>query len=273
MTDARVRQLGVYVLGQAETSSGEHDVRTFQLGAYGLGNYPSALVRDYQQGAYALSSAETSSGQHDVNTYQLGAYALVLGIPARRDLRAWTFTQDDHDFYVLQLGDTGTLVFDKLSRQWSQWASPDYPYWRANDGCGWEGYNLACDPRSGVIWKIDPEGRLDYGTTPIRSVVTGQMTGRFRNYVNCFMAELAVSETLPPTGIAANTTSISLRTYDSNGLNSVSHGSIAGEDIGNDITVRWYGLGLMQAPGRIFEIIDTGYARRIDGLNLEVGDG
>lgn len=248
-------------------------VAAFQVGVYGLAQAPADEAHDYQQGVYSLGAAETSNTFHDVNAYQLGVYALVKGLADRRDLRAWTFTQDDHDFYVLQLGDESTLVYDKLSGQWAQWTSPSFVYWRGQDGCDWEGYNLACDTETGKIWEIDAEGRLDYGTTSIRSQVTGQITDRFRNFVNCYMAELAVSEAQPPASIDPSTVGITLRTVDSNGLNSVTHGEVTGEAVGDDITVRWYGLGLMQAPGRVFEITDTGYARRIDGLNLEIGNG
>jgi hypothetical protein len=34
---------------------------------------------------------------------------------------------------------------------------------------------------------------------------------------------------------------------------------------------RFYGLGLLKSPGALFEITDYGYARRIDGLNVEMG--
>ena len=247
------------------------DVRVQQLGTYALGQEPVEFIYSSQAGLYILGAAETSSTFHDVKVHQLGAYALVKGLVDRRDLRAWTFTQDDHDFYVLQLGDESTLIFDKRTGQWASWVSPDFVYWRGQDGCDWEGYNLCCDTESGVIWEIDPTSRLDYTTTPITSKVSGQITERFRKFVNCYMAELAVSEAEPPTGVDASTVGITLRTFDSNGLNSVTHGEVTGEAIGDNITVRWYGLGLMQAPGRVFEITDTGYARRIDGLNLEIG--
>lgn len=249
------------------------NIKASQLGVYAMGQQPADEVYDYQSGSYILGAAETSNTFHDVTAYQLGAYALVKGLVDRRDLRAWTFTQDDHDFYVLQLGDESTLVYDKYTQQWAKWVSPDFVYWRGQDGCDWEGYNVCCDTESGIIWQIDPEGRLDYETDPIRSQVTGQLTERFRKHVNCYMAELAISEAQPPASIDASTIGITLRTFDSNGLNSVTHGEVVGEDIGEDITVRWYGLGLMQAPGRVFEITDTGYARRVDGLNLEVGGG
>jgi hypothetical protein len=242
-----------------------------QIGTYALATFPTAQARASQLPIAVLAAAETSNGLHDAKVHQLGAYALVRGKLDRRDLRAWTFTQDDHDFYVLQLGDVGTLVFDKLTGQWAQWRSPEFVYWRGNDGVQWEGWNICCDTESGILWIIDPEGRLDDDTTPITSIVSGRAQTRMRKNAQCHMAELAVSEKEPSTGIDASTLTITLRTSDDDGQTYTSHGDVAGEDIGEDITVRWYGLGLMPAPGRVFEITDTGYARRIDGFNIEVG--
>lgn len=243
-----------------------------QLGVYSLATFPTAQARGLQLPIAVLGAAETSSGFHDVTTYQAGAYALVRGKIDRRDLRAWTFTQDDHDFWVLQLGDVGTLVYDKLSGMWSQWRSPGFVYWRGNDGVQWEGWNICCDTESGILWEIDAEGRLDNATTPITSVMTGGMSTRMRKVLQNFMAELTISEGEPPTGFDDGSVGITLRTSDDAGFNFVDHGEIAGGAIGEDMTVRWYGLGTVPAAGRIYELTDTGYARRIDGFNVEVSD-
>ena len=185
-----------------------------------------------------------------------------------RTLRAWTFTQDDHDFYVLLAG-SKTYVYDNLTSQWCQWQSPGFTYWQGIDGCDWEGINVCCDPNTGVIYKIDPDNRLDFGTTPIVSQIFGGMTERFRNLTPCYMAEVALSEGQPPAGIDASTVGIQLRTFDT--LNWTDHGTIQGQSSGNMLYARFYGLGLMKSPGVLFEITDFGYARRIDGLNIEMG--
>lgn len=186
-----------------------------------------------------------------------------------RILRAWTFTQDDHDFYVLQAG-AYTYVYDKLTSQWCQWQSPDAQfYFRGADGCAWNGINVCCDPDSGILYQIDPTGRLDYKTTPITSVVYGGMTERFRDHVPAYMAEVAISQANPPAGIDGSTLSITLDSYDT--INWYGHGSVAGSLVGTPTWVRFYGLGLIGSPGRLFRITDTGVARRIDGINLEIG--
>lgn len=246
-------------------------INASQLGAYVWGNYSSADTRNSQAGAYVFGAAETSNTYHDVSAHQLGVYAWVRRYPTRRELRVFQFVQDDHHFYGVQLGDSITLIWDKYTGQWSNWVSPGYAYWRVNDAVDWEGMNLGGDPQSGKIWEIDPEGRLDYGDTPIRSVVTGGNSLRMRQSIPCYMAELTVSDANP--SISDGTVGITLRTSDDQNQTFFSHGEILGEDLGDSTLFRWYGLGLMDSPGRTFEIIDTGYARRIEGLNIEVPDG
>lgn len=244
-----------------------------QLGVIALVDQPAISAISSQLGVAAVSAAETSNGTYDVYAHQLGAYALVRPNGDRRELRAWRLKQDDHEWYGLQLGADGTLLYDKLTNQWCQWKSPGYTHWRAEDIVDWEGFNLAADTETGKIFEIDAEGRLDYGDTPITSKIVGYFTHRMREHKPCYMAELAVSEGQPPSGFEDGSVGISLRTSTDNGQSFVNHGEVAGEGVSEDMTARWYGLGLMKSPGMLFEITDTGYARRIDGLDIETVDG
>lgn len=265
-----VSKATLHVGSFTEPEPGYYDVHAIQLGAYVIATFPTGELIANQLGISALGSAEESSGLHDVSAHQLGIYVLCRPNADRRELRAWTFKQDDHEFYGIQLGSEGTIVWDKLTNQWCTWKSPGFTYWRAEDVCDWEGYNLAGDTESGKIFQIDPEGRLDYNDTPIVSRIVGYLTHRFRKNTPCYMAELALSEGQPPSGFADGTVGITLRTSTDDGTTFHDHGEVAGEGIGEDMTARWYGLGLMKSPGMLFEITDTGYARRIDGLDIEV---
>lgn len=247
-----------------------------QAVVYGLVAQPADQTKVEQVAVLSVNAAQTSSGSYQMKTHQVVAYALVKAFGDKRKLRAWTFPQDDHKFWIVQLGnENGTLVYDLYTEQWCTWNSDGYAYWRGEDGCAWEGFNVCCDPLSGKIFQIDPEGRLDYNDlsttniTPITSVVVGGFTKRLRTTVPCFMAELAISEGSPPSGIDPTTVGLTLRSGDT--LNWYDHGSVPGTTAGDKVTVRWYGLGLMTYPGRIFEITDTGYARRIDGFNIDIG--
>lgn len=227
-------------------------------------NFPTAGARTTQ--AFGLVAAFSTP---DVRTTQAYLLVAIKTGAEERALRAWTFTQDDHDFYVLQLGGSATYVFDKLTGQWCQWQSPGLAYWSGEDGCDWEGFNVCCDPDTGKIFKIDPDNRLDNNDTPIASQVFSVITARFRKLVPIFMAEVAISEGRPPAGIDPTTVGIQLRTSDT--LNWTDHGVVNGEETGEMTYARWYGLGLAQSPGILFELTDTGYARRIDGLSIELG--
>lgn len=243
-----------------------------QLGIYVLATFPSDEAIASQLGTPVLAASETSSGLYRTLAHQLGCYVLCRPNGDRRELRAWRFKQDDNEFYGIQLGTDGTLVYNMLSQQWCQWRSPGEIFWRVEDVVDWEGFNLGCDSNTGKVWEIDPEGRLDYDDTPIVSIVVGYLTHRMRQFVQCHMAELAVSEGQPPSGFADGSVGISLRTSTDDGQTYVNHGEVPGEGIGEDMTARWYGLGLMRQPGMLFELTDTGYARRIDGLDIEMGD-
>lgn len=243
-----------------------------QLGLYAVANAPADEALVNQLGIQLVANAETDNGFHDIIAHQLGLYALARRGGDRKELRAWTFKQDDHEFYVLQLNGEDTIVFDKLTGQWTDWVSPDFDHWRGADGCNWAGIAVCGDTASGKLWKIDPDGRLDYETTPITSIIVGGMTERMRLHVPVYMAELAVSEEEPALTEDEDTEGvigITLRTGDGKG-NWYEHGDGVGID--ENVTVRWYGLGLARSPGMVFEFTNTGYARRVDGLNIEVPD-
>lgn len=248
---------------------------TTQVVAYAVGGQVADESRAEQAVVLVAAAGNTPDATYPVYQQQFVAYALVKRNGDKRKLRAWTFPQDEHKFYVLQLGNSnGTLVYDTLTQQWARWQSPTEVYWRGEDGCDWEGFNVCCDTLSGKIFQIDAEGRLDYNDTtdaddtPVTSIITGGMTKRMRTNTPCYMAELAISEGQPPAGFDETTVGISMTTTDTQVTYDHGQGLVAGDGI----TVRWYGLGLMNHPGRVFYITDTGYARRIDGLNIELGD-
>jgi hypothetical protein len=269
--EPQVSQYGTYALTASDLAEGGFDLRTQMLGAYSLGTAPAEEAYGNQMAAQILGQAEEASGFHDVTAYQFGAYALVASFPDRRDLRAWTFTQDDHDFYVLHVGPDGTIIYDKLTEQWCTWWSPGYRYWRGADGCEWAGMNLACDQRSGRIWEVDPTGRADYGDTPIESKVTGMVPARLRQAIPVYAGELIVSQGQPSESLEGVEVGINLRFSDDGMVSWVDMGTVVGEPYGQFTMFRWYGLGQFSAPGRIFEIVDTGYARRIDSFDISVG--
>jgi hypothetical protein len=225
-------------------------------------NYPTPSEHTSQLVGLVSTKSNTSLR----NTQIFALVAVAVGAEERM-LHSWTFTQDGHDFYVV-LAAGETYVYDKETEQWAQWASPDAAFWRGVDGVEWNGINVCIDPSTGKLFQIDPQGRLDYKTTPITSIIYGGMTERFRDMPSIFMAEVAVSQNSPPHNVDPTTLSITLETTDT--ITSYNHGTVNGAATGNHTFARFYGLGLMRSPGILFKITDTGFARRIDGLNIEM---
>ena len=102
---------------------------------------------------------------------QARVYVVARGRVANPRVRAWTYTLDGHDYYVLRLGDTETLVYDVSTEQWVNWDGDDLPFWRLNTGFTWIGgaslansYGSSIvggDDTWGLLWFLDPEQPYD----------------------------------------------------------------------------------------------------------------
>jgi len=195
-------------------------------------------------------------------------------------LRVWTYSLDGHDFYVLRVGATETLVYDLTTGQWSSWFSPERTNWRAHVGCNWVGMGaitfvnnfgtdvVAGDDVTGVLWILDPTtGRDDRTTTgadPFNRVVTGGVNISGRETVPCgaVTLDLAVGN---PTQTGAV---ITLEISDDLANSWVGCGSVTVPTGTYNTVVEWRGLGLIKAPGRLFRFTDDGASVRIGGANL-----
>lgn len=192
--------------------------------------------------------------------------------------RVWPFSLDGHDYAVFRLGPSETLVFDLTTKKWAEWQSPDRTNWRAHIGQNWIGMTesigfgsdvVAGDDHYGVLWILDPTaGQDDHPISgdPVQyqRKVTGGLTVSGRDTTKCGAVTLSLSVGAP---IDASAT-ITLRTSDDFGHSWRDHGSqtlVAGQF---GTVVEWRALGLIKAPGRIFEIIDNGAAVRVNAADM-----
>lgn len=197
-------------------------------------------------------------------------------------LRAWTFTIDGHDFYVLNLGDQGTLVYDVTTAQWMTWESAvrDIPNWRAQTGCNWNNaldnfYGsevVAGDDTTGMLWVVDPDQGFDGDGTDLTNtvidryerVLTGGLPMRGRGNTKSNLVFLTASLGNPVSG-----SQVLLRTSDDLGKTWTDNGYITVNPNEWDQDIAWYSLGSFGAPGRIFEVVDDGAFERIDSLDMK----
>lgn len=195
-------------------------------------------------------------------------------------LRVWTYSLDGHDFYVLRLGPSETLVYDLTTQQWSSWKSPSRNNWRAHIGSNWLGMStdtfnrgfgsdvVAGDDVTGVLWVLDPNTGLDDTTTtgslPFTRMVIGGVSLSGRDTVPCGAVELTASVGHP----ALIGATITLRTSDDKGHTYNNHGNVTATAGSYDQVIEWRALGLIKAPGRLFELSDNGAAVRINSLDM-----
>ena len=221
----------------------------------------------------------------DINVTGAGTLAAVKGRVSNFRLRAWTFTLDGHDFYVLRLGETATLVYDVYSEQWIEWTDFARETWRPNVGMRWIGATgLGADYGSsivfgddtfGLLWFLDPKQPYDQHPDylnanqqrPFERIVTGQLLAKGRQHLPCYVAFLD-GDNYGLSG-AEFTASIVLEISDDQGQTFTTLDALP---IQTDLTVEnpyaWYSLGQISSPGRLFRITDTGVLSRIDSLTV-----
>jgi hypothetical protein len=205
------------------------------------------------------------------------------GRTANPKLRTWTFTLDGHDFYVLRLGDSLTLVYDDYSEQWMDWTDFNSLTWRAHCGFNWIGAHgladtygssvVVGDDAYGFLWFLDPDQpydeALDGGAPSYFSRVTvGQVPMVGREVLPCYATWLTTDMGNP----AYVGSAVTLYTSDDAGETWDNHGSVRVTPGEASPELSWYSLGQISAPGRLFKIFDNGAIARIDALEMNDPD-
>ena len=217
----------------------------------------------------------------DINVTQARVLAVARGRTENRHLRAWGFTLDEHDYYVLRLGETETLVCDLDSKDWYVWDGDGLDYWRAHQGFHWVGMGqktysdgavcnvIAGDDDLGILWQLRPSQNFDYGAysdavTGFTRILTGILPARLRDTIPCYGVYATVDLGNPAYTGAAFTLKISDdggKTFDTLDPIVLTAGDYEQE-------VAWRSLGIIEAPGRIFWLEDDGASIRVDGLDM-----
>jgi hypothetical protein len=223
----------------------------------------------------------------DMKISNLQLTAVVRSRTASPYIAAWTFTLDGHDYYVIQLPTKQTLVLDLLTGKWYVWGSGSTDQWRARLGLNWSQANLisstynsdiVCgDDTTGTLYFLDPDYPLDDAADasiaqqqqPFQRITYGQIPLRGLNSTPCFGVLLSGSLGYVDN---ENYTTVELQTSDDQGNTFDSQG-VMNMVLGQyNQRLYWTSCGSMQAPGRLFKIIDFGGVHRIDGLYMDDPD-
>jgi hypothetical protein len=279
---AEIRASGATVRALGATSN---EIRTSQAFVRTIFNFPR---RDYgRQAAYLTSLLGTSNQVRMPAAYLT---VIVRGRIAHPEVRAWTFTLDGHDFYVLRLGDTATLVYDVYSEQWVEWDGHNLPFWRTSLGMAWLGGRALANTYGSDIVAATTHGdfcgfsiptrlmtmsrtrRLPVQQIPYDRMISAQVLASGRQAIPCYALFLS-GDNYGLTAIDF-TPEITLEMSDDQGRNFDTFETLTAEP---DLTVlnpyQWLSLGDITQPGRIFRFTDNGIFTRIDSLKMNDDGG
>lgn len=273
MTDGRVSQFTVRSLTEG------NEANVSQLAVRSIYNFPAEAGRVSQ---FIVRSLDEPTPRARVSQFLVRA--IVRGRIENPTVRAWTFTLDGHDYYVLRLGDTQTLVYDTYSKQWMDWADLGSGTWRANYGINWIGGQglgigygsdvVAGDDNLGLLWFLAPEqpfdGSADDGGDPIYfdRITMGQVVQTGREVLPCYAAWLTTDMGDP----AYEGATVTLEISDDAGVTFSDMGSVEVTLGTTNPQLAWYSLGQIGAPGRLFKITDDGAVARIDSMEMNDPD-
>lgn len=200
-------------------------------------------------------------------------------------VRAWTYSLDGHDFYVLRLGNIETLVCDLATGEWFVWGSGTADLWYVYHGANWLGGRGLGAPfgsdvvvgsdLNGALFFLSPEGVTDDDdqtgaalARPFKRTVTGQVViTQGYDATPCFGVQLmgSIGKTEAPD------LNVTLSVSDDRGETYEDFDPVEIEVGGFTARANWQSLGSMSAPGRLFRITDYGVLQRVDALELEDG--
>lgn len=266
---------GVFAIAAAS------NLQASQFDALTVFNIPSARIDASQFDTLVIDERQGDTATMQVS--QFDAVAVLRGSVDDPTVRAWTFTLDGHDFYVLKLGNVETLVYDVFAEQWYIWGTSDTNRWRAFTGHNWLGGRrqaeeygsniIVGDESNGALYFLNPlevtdddaVSGADYPRPFLREVM-GQIAMRGYDVKSCYSVSLmgAIGETADPT-----LTAITLFVSDNDGHNYTQYATIDVTPGDYPARVDWTsGLGSFDAPGRLFLIQDRGALQRIDWLDM-----
>lgn len=184
--------------------------------------------------------------------------------------RAWTYTLDGHTFYVLDLGAEGTFVYDLDTEQWSQFQT-NGGNWSMVGGCMFGQRIMAGDLATTDVWELVPSAVKDSGSNAyeITHITTGGVSLRTRNYISCSSLRVAASfgqlDDVAGVNMTLSFSDDQGQTWTTPAVIALTEGNYSGE-------IAWRSLGSFAAPGRIFQLTDSGGLIRIDGVDAMLDD-
>lgn len=227
---------------------------------------PPIAKKAFVSEAVALASRTAGAGSVPALSQVVVLAAYTSGVPDQSRTRSWVFTLDGHTFWVLDLGVEGTFLYDCVTKQWCNFTTQGFDNtWNFANGCMWGTRIVGGDLLYGVVRELDPDAIVDEGWRDIAHVVTGGIVTRSREAIGC--AVLRVAASVGKIDADAGS-SLDMRFSDDRGNTWSDTFSVPLTQGDYSTEIAYRALGSFSAPGRIFELSDSGGLIRIDGADL-----
>lgn len=183
--------------------------------------------------------------------------------------RAWTYSLDGHDFYCLDLGENGTLVYDLTTQQWSRYDTTGYDgHFNFKNGIYWKTGRriIGGDILTGKVWEMIPSSFLDDGWRPVMYEARGALFTQGVSQRRQYALRLIGSSGRTGDSVAPV---LNMRFSDDQGSTWSNEYSIT-LTTDSQQRLEWRSLGAFAAPGRIFRLYDTGGIKYIGWVEADI---
>ena len=183
--------------------------------------------------------------------------------------RAWTFDFDGHTFYVLDLGASGTPVYDTLTGQWSRFRTAGYGGWNFKNGFHWRTGKMVIGGAdgSGQLLRLSAQSFLDEGWRPVIYEVRGMVQTTSKDFIRQYALRM-----IGATGLLADSISPATKMQFSDDRGVTWSPVFTLELTPNSRQrIEFRSLGAFTAPGRIFRIYDEGGIKFIANVEAHMG--
>lgn len=247
--------------------SGVPSVRVQGVEAVLIGNRTADYVFAQAQNAVVIGSDERKDTVTEVQAQSVVLVGQEGIIPnLENNIAAFQYDLDGHIFYGLHIEGQGTYLLDQTTGQWSQWYSGGMLYWNAQFHVKWGDDYYAASLSDNSIVMVNPDSVLDDSFRVNSFIVTGRLESTSRRYVKNPEVQIFGS-----VGLRGGV--VKVRYSDDDGETWSSYRSITVPAGDRDADVIAYNFGSVRQPGRLYEIYDEGTLRRIQSLQVKLGDG
>jgi hypothetical protein len=186
--------------------------------------------------AYRLGNAPARISDHGIDQR----------LAAATDLRAWSYVQDGHGFYVLCTG-AETLIYDVTTQQWTEFKSYGREEFRCHLGVQFDATAIGADAVTGQLWTLDRSASQDDGGPMVR-----EFTGAFDVSDALVRCERVLLDCTVGSAALDDDPVASLRVSDDWKTWSDWRAAALGRQGEFAQPVAWTRLGIVRRPGRLF---------------------